>query len=61
VVEPIGLVETHISWVLLTGVFAYKLHKPVNLGFLDFTTLEQRLADCREELRLNRRLSNDLY
>ena len=59
--EPIGLVETHISWVLLTGVFAYKLHKPVNLGFLDFTTLEQRLADCLEELRLNRRLSGDLY
>ena len=61
VVEPIGLVETHISWVLLTGVFAYKLHKPVNLGFLDFTTLERRLEDCREELRLNRRLSSDLY
>jgi aminoglycoside phosphotransferase family enzyme/predicted kinase len=59
--EPIGLVETHISWVLLTGPYAYKLHKPVNLGFLDFTSLEQRLHDCREELRLNRRLSNDLY
>ena len=59
--EPIGLVETHISWVLLTGPYAYKLHKPVNLGFLDFTGLEQRLHDCREELRLNRRLSQDLY
>ena len=59
--EPIGLVETHISWVLLTGPYAYKLHKPVNLGFLDFTSLERRLHDCREELRLNRRLSNDLY
>jgi len=59
--EPIGLIETHISWVLLTGPYAYKLHKPVNLGFLDFTTLEQRLHDCREELRLNRRLSDDLY
>jgi uncharacterized protein len=59
--EPIGLVETHISWVLLTGPYAYKLHKPVNLGFLDFTGLEQRLHDCREELRLNRRLSHDLY
>jgi aminoglycoside phosphotransferase family enzyme/predicted kinase len=59
--EPIGLVETHISWVLLTGPYAYKLHKPVNLGFLDFTGLEQRLHDCREELRLNLRLSQDLY
>jgi aminoglycoside phosphotransferase family enzyme/predicted kinase len=59
--EPIGLIETHISWVLLTGPYAYKLHKPVNLGFLDFTSLEQRLHDCREELRLNRRLSDDLY
>ncbi|MFM7752904.1 MAG: AAA family ATPase [Cyanobium sp.] len=59
--EPIGLVETHISWVLLTGPYAYKLHKPVNLGFLDFTGLEQRLHDCHEELRLNLRLSQDLY
>ena len=58
---PIGLVETHISWVLLTGPYAYKVHKPVNLGFVNFTTLEQRLHDCREELRLNRRLSPDLY
>jgi len=59
--EPIRLIETHISWVLLTGSYAYKLHKPVNLGFLDFTSLELRLHDCREELRLNRRLSDDLY
>jgi len=59
--EPIGLVETHISWVLLTGRYAYKLPKPLNLGFLDFTSLEQRLGDCREELRLNRRLCSDLY
>ena len=59
--EPIGLVETHISWVLLTGAYAYKLPKPLNLGFLDFSSLEQRLSNCREELRLNRRLSGDLY
>lgn len=59
--ESIDLVETHISWIVLTGPFAYKFHKPVNLGFLDFTTLEQRLWDCQEELRLNRRLSSDLY
>jgi hypothetical protein len=60
-VDAIAVIETHISWVLLTGTYAYKLHKPVNLGFLDFTSLEQRLHNCREELRLNRRLSDDLY
>ncbi|HET9701826.1 MAG TPA: hypothetical protein VFP70_12965, partial [Burkholderiales bacterium] len=41
-VRNLGLVETHISWVLLTGDYAYKLKKPVNLGFLDFSTLERR-------------------
>ena len=55
------LVETHISWVLLTGPYVYKIKKPVDLGFLDFTTLEKRLHYCQEELRLNRRLAPDLY
>jgi aminoglycoside phosphotransferase family enzyme len=59
--EPIRCLQTHISWVLLTGSFAYKIRKPVNLGFLDFTSLEQRRLDCLEELRLNRRLCADLY
>jgi hypothetical protein len=58
--EP-RLVETHISWVLLAGDFAYKLKKPLNLGFLDFSTLERRRFFCEEELRLNRRLAPDLY
>ena len=55
------LVETHISYILLTGPFAYKFKKPVNLGFLDFSTLEKRKFYCEEELRLNRRLAPDLY
>ena len=57
----IELVETHISWVLLTGEYAYKIKKPVKLPFLDFSTLEQRGHFCREELRLNARLAPELY
>jgi hypothetical protein len=53
--------ETHISHVLLTGAFAYKIKKPLDLGFLDFTTLERRRFYCDEELRLNRRLAPALY
>ena len=54
-------VETHISWVLLTGAYAYKIKKPVSLGFLDFSTLPLRYAACLEELRLNKRLAPQLY
>ncbi|MBI3480427.1 MAG: AAA family ATPase [Nitrosomonadales bacterium] len=53
--------ETHISWVLLTGHDAYKIKKSVDLGFLDFSTLEARHFYCNEELRLNRRLAPALY
>jgi aminoglycoside phosphotransferase family enzyme/predicted kinase len=60
-VDRVELVETHISWVLLTGDFAYKIKKPVDLGFLDFSTLEKRHHYCIEELRLNRRLAPQLY
>ncbi len=60
-VVNVGLIETHISWVLLTGRHAYKIRKAVRLGFLDFSTLEARRFDCEEELRLNRRLAPDLY
>ena len=59
--EKITLVETHISWVLLTGRYAYKIKKPVNPGFLDFSTLALRHQDCLEELRLNKRLAADIY
>lgn len=56
----VQLVQTHISWVLLAGPYAYKLKKPVRFGFLDFSTLERRRHFCEEELRLNRRLAPDL-
>lgn len=60
-VAAIELIETHISWVILTGQFAYKIKKPLNLGFLDFSSLERRRRYCHEELRLNRRLAPQLY
>lgn len=60
-VEDFQLIETHISWVLLTGPFAYKIKKPMNFGFLDFTDLEKRRFFCGEELRLNQRLTEGLY
>jgi len=60
-VQELQLVETHISWVVLTGRWAYKIKKPVNLGFVQASQLEQRLHYCREELRLNRRLAPELY
>ncbi|MDZ7751839.1 MAG: AAA family ATPase [Gammaproteobacteria bacterium] len=58
--EP-QLVETHISWVLLSGDYAYKIKKPVDLGFLDFSTPDKRRFYCEEELRLNSRLAPDIY
>ncbi len=60
-VSALRVLETHISWVVLTGTYAYKIKKPVNLGFLDFSTLEQREHFCHEELRLNRRFAPQLY
>lgn len=54
-------IETHISHVFLAGDFAYKVKKPVDLGFLDFSTLERRHCCCEEEIRLNRRLADDIY
>lgn len=56
-----NVIETHISWVLLIGQYAYKIKKPVNFGFLDFSTLEKRRFCCNEELRLNQRLAAELY
>lgn len=55
------MIETHISWVFLCGPYAYKLKKALNLGFLDFTTLDKRKFYCTEELRLNGRLAPELY
>ncbi len=54
-------IETHISWVFLAGGFAYKVKKPLSLGFLDFGTLAARKACCEEELRLNRRTAPGIY
>lgn len=60
-VKQVELIETHISWVFLAGDFAYKVKKPVNFGFLDFSTLAKRQHFCLEELRLNRRFAPQLY
>jgi hypothetical protein len=61
VTQPIQLLQTHVSYVFLTGDYAYKVKKPVNFGFLDFSTLEKRQHFCQEELRLNQRGAADLY
>lgn len=60
-VDHIELIETHISWVFLTGRFAYKIKKPVDFGFLDFTHLEQRKFYCQQELILNSRFAPQIY
>jgi aminoglycoside phosphotransferase family enzyme/predicted kinase len=60
-VAEFRLIETHISCVLLTGPCAYKFKKPVDLGFLDFSSLARRKFYCEEEVRLNRRLAPKLY
>jgi len=60
-VEAVERLQTHISSVFLTGQRVYKLKKPVDFGFLDFTTLEKRAHFCREELRLNSRLAPSVY
>lgn len=60
-VTDIQVIETHISWLFLTGTYAYKVKKPVDFGFLDFTSLEKRQFFCEEELRLNQRLAPDIY
>ncbi|AMX01227.1 hypothetical protein [Microbulbifer thermotolerans] len=57
----VHLVETHMARVFLTDQFAYKMKKPVRSSYLDFSTLDKRHAVCREELRLNRRLTDGVY
>ena len=58
---PIRLMQTHVSYVLLTGDFAYKVKKSVDFGFLNYSTLEKRQHFCEEELRLNQRAAAALY
>jgi aminoglycoside phosphotransferase family enzyme/gluconate kinase len=60
-VSSIREIQTHISTVLLTGDYAYKIKKPLDLGFLNFASLADRKRFCEEELRLNRRLAPQLY
>lgn len=59
--SDIRLVQTHISFVILAGDYVYKFKKPVNFGFLDFSTLDKRKYCCAQELLLNRRLCPDIY
>lgn len=59
--DPPQLIETHISWIVLTGTYAYKLKKPVSLDFVDFSTLPRREHFCQEELRCNRAFAPSLY
>jgi len=60
-VKSVKIIQTHISFIALTGKYVYKVKKPVNFGFLDFTTLEKRKHFCEEEIRLNRRLCPEIY
>lgn len=57
----VRLIETHISWVFIASPFVFKVKKPVNLGFLDFSSLEKRHHFCQRELELNRRLCPEVY
>jgi len=59
--RDIQLIETHISWVLLTGDYAYKLKKPIRFNFVDFSTLDLRRHFCGEEVRCNRAFAPSLY
>jgi hypothetical protein len=60
-VSKLRLLETHISWVILTGHYAYKIKKPVDFEFLNYSTLEKRSFYCQEEIRLNKQLAPQLY
>lgn len=60
-VETVTLLQTHVSYLMFAGDYVYKWKKPVNLGFVDFSTLEKREFFCQEEVRLNRRLCPNMY
>lgn len=59
--KRVRTIQTHISFLVLTGKYVYKIKKPVNFGFLDFSTLKKRKHYCEEEIRLNQRLSREIY
>ncbi len=58
---PVERIETHSAWILLTGDLAYKIKKPVNFGFLDYSSLDKRRFFCAEEIRLNQRFAAEIY
>lgn len=60
-VQTVTLIQTHVSWIFLTENHAYKVKKPVDFGFLNFSTIDRRRFYCNEEVRLNRRLCPDIY
>ncbi len=60
-ISQFKVVQTHISYVFITNDIVYKIKKPINLGFLDFSTLEKRKYFCEKEVELNRRLSPEIY
>ena len=59
--ENVQLEESHISWIIFTEQFAYKISKPICLPYLDFSTLEKQKKYCEEEVRLNSRLTDGIY
>ncbi len=61
VTEPVQLIQTHASFVFLTGDYAYKIKKSVNFGFLDYSTLENRQHFCNQELQMNQRTAPEIY
>jgi aminoglycoside phosphotransferase family enzyme len=61
VTEPVQLIQTHASFVLLTGDYTYKIKKPVNFGFLDYSTLAKRQHFCTQELLMNQRTAPEIY
>ena len=59
--KQVELLQTQISYVLLAGEYVYKVKKPVDMGFLNYTTLEKRFYFCKKEVELNRRQCADAY
>ncbi|HEY4744063.1 MAG TPA: hypothetical protein VIH45_05345, partial [Desulfuromonadaceae bacterium] len=59
--RAVQMVQTHVSWIFITDTHAYKVKKPVDFGFLNFSTIDRRRFYCNEEVRLNRRLCPEIY
>src|SRR5690242_11475973 len=59
--STVQLIQTHVSYLFLTDQYVYKIKKPVDFGFLNFSTIDRRRFYCHEEVRLNQRLCPDIY